>query len=203
MHFDEIDVVLQWIKIVFSLQFVIIFKLLDRFLKYFGMLLNVFREFSTHLEVDLSRFIFGDVWDHIVLIFQVGKHVGFVVKLHSKVTIFQFVTKAILFYKDPLRYKSQFQKDITLINFFNFDLFYVLLLLVEFVHVQLKFLHWWSLTFILVTFDEFFINLNKFCIIKGPIVNSDWKTLRDNIFGGEEGVFLDFLKSWSIFSIYL
>ena len=79
----------------------------------------------------------------------------------------------------------------------------MLFLLVEFVHVQLKFLRRWSLAFIFVAFNEFFIDLNKLGVVEGPIVSSERKTLRNDIFGGKERMLLNFLKSRSIFRIRL
>ena len=192
MPLYKVDVLLQGLKFFFLLQFVVVFELFDRFLKYFGMLLYVFRELFAHLEIDLSGLVFGNVRHHILtLILQIGKHVGFIIEFHSKVAVLQSVTKAVFFNQDPLRNEGQFQQDVTLIDFINFNLLNVLFLLVELVHVQLKFLRRWSLTLILITFNEFFIDLYKFCVVEGPVINGDGKSLRNNIFGGKERMFLD------------
>ena len=171
MPLYKVDVLLQGLKFFFLLQFVVVFELFDRFLKYFGMLLYVFRELFAHLEIDLSGLVFGNVRHHILtLILQIGKHVGFIIEFHSKVAVLQSVTKAVFFNQDPLRNEGQFQQDVTLIDFINFNLLNVLFLLVELVHVQLKFLRRWSLTLILITFNVFFIDLYKFCVVEGPVV---------------------------------
>lgn len=192
MPLYKIDVLLQGIKVFSLLQFVVVFELFDRFLKYFGVLLYVFRELFAHFEIDLGGLVFGNVRHHILtLILQIGKHVGFIIEFHSKVAVLQSVTEAVFFYKDPLRNEGQFQQDVTLIYFIYFNLLNVLFLLVELVHVQLKFLRRWSLTLILITFNEFFIDLYKFCVVEGPVINGDGKSLRNNIFGGKEWMFLD------------